>query len=256
MSDMISQQQLEQFREVGFFLTDVVFEATELKALADEMDRVYEEHLQEVIRNGGTDAEIKAAKGRRAFGAFHKLSDMAAEFVKATIYLEASRKLIGNDVDLYYNQAAVKPPGIGRTFNWHQDSGYTTTVPLEYITCWTAVDDSDLGNGCIWVIPGSHKHGVLPHVRNDENDERYSGLTAQIASEEGAIPVEMKAGQVAIFSSLMLHKSGPNTSNDRFRRGYVPQYHVPGVYLEKTGQHVGDQFPVLRNGKRVAIGDA
>ena len=46
--------------------------------------------------------------------------------------------------------------------------------------------------------------------------------------------------------------SGPNTSRNSMRRGYVPQYHVPGVILKKTGKPVGDQFPVLRNGLRVS----
>ena len=76
-------------------------------------------------------------------------------------------------------------------------------------------------------------------------------LRAKFLDDSGAVPVEMKAGQVAIFSSLTLHMSGPNTSNNSTRRGYVPQYHVPDVILKKTGQPIGDQFPVLRNGHRI-----
>ena len=48
-------------------------------------------------------------------------------------------------------------------------------------------------------------------------------------NDDGAVPVEMRAGQVAVFSSLLLHRSGPNTSRDRPRRAYVPQYHVPDL---------------------------
>ena len=65
------------------------------------------------------------------------------------------------------------------------------------------------------------------------------------------MPVEMRAGQVAVFSSLMFHKSGPNISHDRTRYGFIPQYHVPGVILKRSGQPIGDQFPVLRNSKIV-----
>ena len=91
------------------------------------------------------------------------------------------------------------PEGHGKVFDWHQDSGYTPTEPLE--------------------------------------------------NDHGAVPVEMRAGHVAIFSSLLLHRSGPNTSRDRPRRGYVPQYHVPNPILLSTGQPFGDQVPVLRNGE-------
>jgi ectoine hydroxylase-related dioxygenase (phytanoyl-CoA dioxygenase family) len=249
---MITDQQIEQFREIGYFVTDVVIEERDLRAMTDEIDRVYEEQVDKVRADGGTDEEIRAAKGRRAYGAFHTLSDVAAEFIKQPIYLEASRKLVGPDVDLYYNQVAVKPPEVSKTFGWHQDSGYTTTEPLEYITCWTAIGDSDLDNGCIWVIPGSNKHGVFPHERQEETDDMYGGVNAQFDDDAGAMPVEMKAGQVAIFSSLTLHQSGPNLSKDRTRYGYVPQYHVPKPILVRSGEVFGDQVPILRDGEVVA----
>jgi phytanoyl-CoA hydroxylase len=249
---LINAKDIEQFYEIGYFLTDVVFSAAQLQPMAAEMDRVYAEHLDEVIASGAEAQAIEEARGRRSFSQFHTVSAVAAELVKAPIYLEACHKLIGADADLYYNQATTKmPEGRGKIFAWHQNSGYTTTEPLEYITCWTAISDSDLGNGCIWVIPGSNKWGVQEHVRDDETPAQYAGNNARFADESGAIPVEMKAGQVAIFSSLTLHRSGPNTSADRPRRGYVPQYHVPGAIHVETGEPFGDQVPVLRGGERV-----
>lgn len=248
---MIGPEQVTQFRDSGFFLTDVVFTPHELSAMAAEMDRVYEEDLRQAEASGDDDA-ITNARGRRSFGQFHTMSPVAAEFVKKPIYLDACRHLVGADADLYYNQATTKmPEGHGKVFDWHQDSGYTPTEPLEYITCWTAISDSDLENGCIWVIPESHTRGVLEHRQEPEDTERYGGKNAQLENDHGAMPVEMRAGQVAIFSSLLLHRSGPNASRDRPRRGYVPQYHVPNPILLSSGQPFGDQVPVLRNGEPV-----
>ncbi len=248
---LISTGDIEQFREMGYFVTDVVFAPDELEPMAAEMDRVYAEHVREV-EAGGNAAEVESARGRRSFSQFHTLSPVALEFVKKPIYLEACRRLIGDDADLYFNQATTKmPEGRGKVFDWHQDSGYTTTEPLEYITCWTAISDSDLENGCIWIIPESHKRGVLEHVREEEDAERYGGKNAQLEDEAGAMPVEMRAGQVAVFSSLLLHRSGPNTSKDRPRRGYVPQYHVPDLILVRNGEPWGDRLPVLCGGERV-----
>ena len=88
-------------------------------------------------------------------------------------------------------------------------------------------------------------------MRDDETPEQYAGKNARFADDSGAIPVEMQAGQVAVFSSLMLHRSGANTSADRPRRGDVPQYHVPGAIHLDTGEPLGDQVPVLRAGERV-----
>ena len=246
---LISDREVEQFYDVGYFLTDTVFAEEELRPMAAEMDRVYDEHLKEIIA-GGDEAAVDAARGRWSFGQFHTRSEVAAEFVKKPIYLEACRRFIGADADLYYNQATTKiPEGRGKVFDWHQDSGYVQTEPLEYITCWTAISDSDLENGCIWIIPGSHKWGLQVHVREGETAEQYGGKNARFEDESGAMPVEMKAGQVAIFSSLMLHRSGPNASANRPRRGYVPQYHVPDVINLETGKPWGDLVPVLRGGK-------
>ena len=247
---MISEKDKTQFQELGYFVTDVVIEPDQLRFMADEMDRLYQEGVEEAKATGDPKA-VLAAEGRRSYGQIHNRSQIAAEFVKSQIYLEACYAFIGPNADLYWNQAATNPPKLGKTFSWHQDSGYTETIPLAYITCWTAISNSNLDNGCIWVLPRSHKWGVLEHESEEPNQQAYGGLRAKFLDDSGAVPVEMKAGQVAIFSSLTLHMSGPNTSNNSTRRGYVPQYHVPDVILKKTGQPIGDQFPVLRNGHRI-----
>ena len=247
---MISEKDKTQFQELGYFVTDVVIEPDQLRFMADEMDRLYQEGVEEAKATGDPKA-VLAAEGRRSYGQIHNRSQIAAEFAKSQIYLEACYAFIGPNADLYWNQAATKPPKLGKTFSWHQDSGYTETIPLAYITCWTAISNSNLDNGCIWVLPRSHKWGVLEHESEEPNQQAYGGLRAKFLDDSGAVPVEMKAGQVAIFSSLTLHMSGPITSNNSTRRGYVPQYHVPDVILKKTGQPIGDQFPVLRNGHRI-----
>ncbi len=103
----ISDSDVEQFGELGYFITDVIFSPEDLKSMADEMDRVYAEHLREVASSGDAEA-IESAKGRRSFSQFHSLSAVAVEFVRKPIYLEACRKLIGENADLYYNQANTR----------------------------------------------------------------------------------------------------------------------------------------------------
>src|SRR5205823_7474404 len=136
---------------------------------------------------------IAIARERPFIGQVHTRSGTCAEFVKSPIYLEACAKLIGPDADLYYNQAVIKPPERGRHFGWHQDSGYTTTEPLEYVTCWTAISRTFIENGCIWVLPGSHRNGVRSHARNEQDRSN----DAQVEDDSAAVPVEMAPGQVA-----------------------------------------------------------
>lgn len=248
---LISQQQIDQFHEEGYFLTDVVLEPSTLDAMCEEMERVFQENVT-AARKTGNEAAEKAALAARAIAPFHVRSDVAAELVKHPIYLDMCRAFIGPDVDLYYNQITTKYPEGGKIFGWHQDSGYTTTNAPSYITCWTAITDATIDNGTIWVIPGSHKWGILPHEAQEETPDKFGGVDAVFEDESGAIPVEAKAGQIACFSSLTLHRSGPNTS-DTLRRAYVPQYHTPGATLVKTGKPFGDQWPVLRDNQRVDV---
>jgi phytanoyl-CoA hydroxylase len=242
---LISDAQVAQFHELGYFVTEVVLDPSQLAEATAEFDRLYVSNLAAIEKSGHA-ANIELARNRPFIGAAHKRSEPLRRLIQAPIYLEACAKFIGPDADLYFNQVVIKPPEKGRHFAWHQDSGYVETKPLAYITCWTAIGDTTLDNGCIWVVPRSHKLGLLPHPR----DMVENMLVAQ-ADESQAIPVPMKAGQVAIFSSLTLHKSGPNTSQT-IRRGYVPQYHVPGVIGVRNNQLFGDQYPVLRGGQKVA----
>ncbi len=246
---LISEQQIQQFQEEGYFVTAPMWTKAELQAVSDEFDRLHDEYIGSVAAMDQMDEKARdLAKNRPFIGAVHTSSDLLCEFVKSPIYLEACLKLIGSDADLYYNQAVIKPPLHGQAFGWHQDSGYQPTTPLEYITCWTAISRTFVDNGCIWVIPGSPKGGLRTHRLNEQDQSK----DAMLDNEDGAIPVEMEPGQVAVFSSLLLHKSGTNTSRE-IRKAYVPQYHVPGVVITESNNLFGDVYPVLRDGRRADV---
>ncbi len=241
---LITDAQVAQFRELGYFVTAPMFSEAELAPVREEFDRLHRERIAEAEQ--GQDAKaIELARYRPFIGQAHTRSAVLHRLVRAPIYLEACARFIGPDADLYYNQVVIKPPEKGQSFAWHQDSGYVLTNPLAYITCWTAISATTLENGCIWVIPKSHTWGLQEHRHDEVTRQLYVDCP-----ETDAIAVPMAAGQVAIFSSLTLHKSGPNTSGT-VRRGYVPQYHVPNVISVKSGKPWGDLHPVLRGGRPV-----
>lgn len=242
---LISKKQIEQFHELGYFVTEPMWPVDQLDAVVEEFHRLHREEMARAETDGRDGKQKENLRLRPFLGGVHKQSPVLERFVKSPIYLEACANFVGPDADLYFNQLVYKPPEKGRYFGWHQDSGYVVTEPLAYITCWTAITRSFLENGCIWVIPGSHKTGLQQHVWSVELHEHQVKV-----DESKAIPVPMERGQVAIFSSLTLHKSGPNISSQP-RLGYVPQYHSPKVVLKENGHRFGDQYPVLRGGKPV-----
>ena len=132
--------------------------------------------------------------------------------------------ILGPDLLGLNNLYIWKPPKIGLGFPWHQDKWYfnhqykTGTT----VATWTAIDDADEDNGCLYVIPGSHKYGVREHVEL-EGSQQGEFRQAQGARDEDGVPVEVPAGAVIYFNSQVLHKSTDNHSL-RFRRANIAHY--------------------------------
>ena len=136
---------------------------------------------------------------------------------------------------MYY----FKPPG-SRGQALHQDNFYLLAEPGTCVAAWTAVDDCDLENGTLYVVPGSQDHAI---VCPDTADEKESFTTHFVPVPEGlkAAPVMMKAGDTLFFNGSLIHGSGPNRSKTRFRRSFICHY----VTHQSEKLHNG-YFPVLR----------
>jgi len=107
----------------------------------------------------------------------------------------------------------------------HQDFYYIKNEPRSMIAAWIALERVDEENGCLWVIPGSHKLGLLPHgaVKNLDEHEHWTHETEGVdLSKE--IPVVMEKGDILFFHELLVHSSSKNRSKDRWRRSYVCHY--------------------------------
>ena len=132
--------------------------------------------------------------------------------------------ILGPDILGINNLFIWKAPKIGLGFPWHQDKFYfrnrfntETTVGT-----WTAIDTADRENGCLYVIPGSHKWDIFEHDDLEGSQQREFKLARGARDEEG-VPVEVPPGAVIWFHSHLLHKSTDNHSL-RFRRSYVIHY--------------------------------
>jgi ectoine hydroxylase-related dioxygenase (phytanoyl-CoA dioxygenase family) len=156
-------------------------------------------------------------------------------------FVELTTQLLGPDVRLYWDQSVYKRPEARRDFPWHQDNGYVPTDPVHYVTCWIALEDATVENGCVWILPRTHTQGVVEHKMTDIGWQCYFG-------GDPGIPVELRKGSMAVFPSTLFHRSGPNVSPG-MRKGYIVQYSVEGARNAATGA-VFDNGPVIaRDGK-------
>jgi hypothetical protein len=142
----------------------------------------------------------------------------------------------------------VKPPGFqGQA--WHQDELYIQTRDRSLTGAWIALDDASEENGCLRVIPGSHRNGYLWPQREHGMDGEYDESPGSYGFDETpAINVEVRAGSVIFFSGYILHSSLKNRGRE-FRRALVNHYMNAWSILPWSNP----DLPVPSDGDRRAI---
>jgi phytanoyl-CoA hydroxylase len=153
----------------------------------------------------------------------HKISPVLRDL--AFLPSEALTSIIGPNVKLMQSMLFIKSeskPGQA----WHQDEAHIPTRDRSLTAVWIALDDATVRNGCLWVIPGSHRRGVL-YAEREQDDPRFD-CTREAHGypyrEEDAIPVELPAGAALVFNGYLLHRSLPNTAPRGSRRALVNHY--------------------------------
>jgi phytanoyl-CoA hydroxylase len=220
--------------EDGYVVVDDVFTAEE----CDEITALVEQAAFELALGDASDGPLSYRPMMHL--ASPELTAVATDRRWAPIVLP----LLGTgDARLYWEQAVAKPPQARTELPWHQDNGYTPLVPEEYVTCWLALDDADVDNGCLWVIPGSHRRGTVRH-RNGAGPFRvgYDG------PDVDGVPVPVRRGSVLVFSSLLMHRSGPNTT-DRPRRAWIIQFCGAGARSALSRTLLDDRLLCARDGQ-------
>ena len=149
--------------------------------------------------------------------------DLFLRYAKCDRILNVVQALLGADLKLFGSQAFMKPPG-GVEKPYHQDSAYFSIEPHSLVTCWIALDDVTVANGCLWAIPGSHRHGLLPHSEiwyvGDREDKRVPETEFDRRQE---VALTLPAGGCSFHHSLLLHSSRPNETPNS-RRGLAFHY--------------------------------
>lgn len=148
----------------------------------------------------------------------HHQSKAVREFYFEGPLVEIASQVVSPNIKGATSQLTFKLRGNTKPVQWHQDNGYGHLEPYTSISCLTALDDVDQANGCLWIIPGSHKRGQMSHSEGTQSS--LSSLKAEqvmAVDEKDAIPITMKAGECLFFHGWTLHKSEGNFS-ERDRR--------------------------------------
>ena len=140
--------------------------------------------------------------------------------------LDCVASLYGDDLLLLSTHIFCKYGSHERFVAWHQDLTYWGLEPLEEVTAWYAIDDSDHENGCMRVIPGRYQHQILEHGRSDQSGNLLSvnqEVTVTPDDEAAAIDCVLAAGEISLHEGTVVHGSLPNRSQRR-RCGVAVRY--------------------------------
>lgn len=219
---MISQREADFYHENGYLLVKGVFNRDEVQGMRDAVQGFLERAARSEFDASATwqgDYLPEEALKKLVLKGFHDLEYQDAAFTRAIVHpnmVAVLKLLIGPNIQLHHSKMLVKPPSKGAAFPLHQDYPYFPHAHHSMLAASVHLDDSDMTNGCLCVVPGTHKLGPIPHVGN-----HY--LRTEDWPLEKATPCLAEAGDVLFFNYLTIHGSDQNRS-DRVRRNVLFQY--------------------------------
>lgn len=138
--------------------------------------------------------------------------------------LDILERLIGPDIILWQSTMFYKVAEKGVATPWHRDAIFYPIDPLETVTVWVAVYDSTIENGCLRIVPGSHRERKVGDHAELTGSKAFKGeLKESEFDGDRAECIELKAGEMVIFDVFAVHGGKPNTSH-KVRAGYAMRY--------------------------------
>jgi ectoine hydroxylase-related dioxygenase (phytanoyl-CoA dioxygenase family) len=169
--------------------------------------------------------EAVVEKGARRMDQLHLQYPWAYRLASHERVLDAVESLIGPEILIDGNVVFYKPPRDASYASWHQDSVYSGWHLTPSVSAWIALTVSEPANGCMRVIPGSHKQGLLEHdnVQDPNLLNRRGERLRMDVDEAQAVDVVLKPGEMSLHHTNIVHGSNANTS-DGPRIGFIVRF--------------------------------
>src|SRR5229473_6086934 len=206
----ITEDQLNRYQLDGVIFPIRVFSAAEASVFRGALDSVVEQCEGDPLRR---------------LGNLHLFFDWAYRLVTHDALLNAIESVLGNDLLIDCTLVFYKRPQDSGYVSWHQDSVYSGWHLTPSTSAWIALTGSHQANGCMRVIPGSHKQGLLDHanVRDGPNLLDRGERVNIFVDESRALDVVLQPGEMSLHQSTIIHGSNPNTS-DEPRIGFIVRF--------------------------------
>jgi phytanoyl-CoA hydroxylase len=230
---------IERYRADGFLairngltadaVTDLMAGLASLARADTPADIQYEKWAEERFDQLSADERLDAT---RKFMSFAKHEARLGAAAHDPDIMRVVRMLLGDEPRLFQDMALIKPPGGGREKPWHQDNAYFHLVPgTPIVGVWIALDDATLDNGCMRVIPGSHREGPVRHA-----------FLRDLQICDGDVPIDrgvavpLPPGGLLLFDGLLQHGTPTNFTRTR-RRALQFHYTVDAAVATSDDEH-------------------
>ncbi|WP_202630227.1 phytanoyl-CoA dioxygenase family protein [Sediminibacterium roseum] len=242
---MITPSMIETFDAKGFLVVPDVLNSDEIEYYRN----IYEQFLNNKIDAsryrsdlGGfakTDEDVKQEKITQIMLPGRVFPELLTKKMH-TLSLQMAKELLGEDMELDFDMLIDKAPFSATATPWHQDCAYWITMPdKRAASCWMALDDAIVDNGCMWYVEGSHLGPIRPHRPAGKG----GGALQCDAEESEGTAVEIPAGSCVWHHGATLHYSRGNTTALR-RRAYISNFRPAEMIRferERGFDHTGER---------------
>lgn len=220
---MLTPTQIQFYRDQGYLGVENVFSPAEIAELRQVTDDFVEKSRAVTVNDAVFDLEPSHTPQNPRLRRLKdpiKQHDVYRRAISHPKVLQIVSQLIGPGITSNGNKLNLKLADVGSPVEWHQDWAFYPHTNDDLLAVGIAMDDSSLENGCLMVIPESHRGPLLDH----HQDGVFIGAVTDPAfTPAKAIPITLKAGGISIHHARTLHGSAPNRS-PRTRRLLLFQY--------------------------------
>jgi ectoine hydroxylase len=206
----IQDEQVRFFEDEGYLVIKELLSADEVELLrsAAVADKALDEHAFSVKDGEGGAARLALWN--------HPGSSIYGMIARCETVVGAMERLLGEEVYHYHSKMIMKDARTGGAWTWHQDYGYwyhNGVLAPNLASISIAVDRATRENGCLQVIPRSHKLGRIEHALSGNQAGADVARVEKVLERLPVVHVELAPGDAVVFHSNMLHRSDANTSD-------------------------------------------
>lgn len=225
----LTEQQVRQYREGGYLVLEGLIPTERLRHYRAVFEELIERSRSVTVSEGGFNL-APDEQGRPIPGRLHKIQGVCVvdervlQLAGEPVILDRVESLIGANVDVFGTKFYPMTIAGATSTGWHQDNHYFGTSSDRVVSCATYLDETARDNGCLQVVPGSHRTGSL--VEHQSGTGIYAHGAWTDVDESQAVDVVCPAGTVVLFSANLLHGARANLSG---RPSYRTAWHyIPG----------------------------